>query len=299
MPGGGVGEALLIGGGASLLGGIGSSLIQNEASKDAARAQTKAVKQGIEAQEQAFGKAEQLQQPFLEQGQGAFNQLSEGILGGQFDRPVEEFQNRDISGQIPGVTTPELRQFSQADILADPGIQFAQEQAQKGVERSAAARGGALGGRALQELQRTATGLAGQQTNQAFNRFSNQQQLGLQAAGQEFGQALSGEQQRFGQALSGEQQRFGQFQDLQQRLSAEDNARFGRLSGLADVGINTARGLGNQAIGQGAQQASSFNQLGNIEAARQIAQGQSFQQPLNTFSQFAQLAPFLMGGGAS
>lgn len=254
MPGGGVGEALLISGGASLLGGVASGLIQNEASKDAARAQTKAVKQGMEAQEQAFAQAQQLQQPFLQQGQGAFSQLAEGILGGQFNRTPGEFQSR---------------QFSQADILADPGIQFAQEQAQKSLETSAAARGGLLGGRAVKEGQRTAANLAGQQAQQAFGR-------------------------QFAQ----EQARFGQFQDLQNRLSAEDASRFSRLAGLADVGRSTAAGLGNLSIGQGANQASSFSQLGNIEAARQMAEGQAFQQPVNALTEFAQLAPFLLGGGA-
>jgi len=56
----------------------------------------------------------------------------------------------------------------------DPGYQFRLEQGQKGIEGSAAARGSVLSSRAMKEVARFNSGLASQETANAFSRFANQ-----------------------------------------------------------------------------------------------------------------------------
>ena len=67
------------------------------------------------------------------------------------------------------------RSFSLADFQKDPGYQFRMDEGMRGVESSAAARGGALGGRALKELTRYGQGYASNEYGNAYNRFNNDQ----------------------------------------------------------------------------------------------------------------------------
>lgn len=65
------------------------------------------------------------------------------------------------------------RDFTLADFNRDPGYQFRLDQGQQGLERSAAARGGALGGGALKALSRYGQDYASGEYNNAYNRFNN------------------------------------------------------------------------------------------------------------------------------
>jgi hypothetical protein len=64
-----------------------------------------------------------------------------------------------------------MRDFGMSDFNADPGYQFRQDEGQKALERSAAARGGLLSGRAAKDTMRFSQGLASQEYGNAFNRF--------------------------------------------------------------------------------------------------------------------------------
>lgn len=57
----------------------------------------------------------------------------------------------------------------------DPGYDWRMQQGQEAVEASAAARGGALGGRALKELTRYGQGFASNEYQNAYNRFNTDQ----------------------------------------------------------------------------------------------------------------------------
>lgn len=57
----------------------------------------------------------------------------------------------------------------------DPGYDWRMQQGQDAVEASAAARGGALGGRALKELTRYGQGFASNEYQNAYNRFNTDQ----------------------------------------------------------------------------------------------------------------------------
>ncbi len=63
-----------------------------------------------------------------------------------------------------------------ADLQIDPGYAFRQQQAQKALEGSAAARGGALGGNAIGQILGLNSNLASQEYQNAFNRFQTSTQ---------------------------------------------------------------------------------------------------------------------------
>jgi hypothetical protein len=63
-----------------------------------------------------------------------------------------------------------LKKYTGQDLVNDPGYQFRASEGQKGVERSAAGRGGLFSGQAGKELERFRQGLASTEFNNAFNR---------------------------------------------------------------------------------------------------------------------------------
>jgi hypothetical protein len=84
--------------------------------------------------------------------------------------------------------------FTSADMEADSGYQFRIDKAMQAMQRSAAARGGVMGGGALKALNREVQGVASSEYDAAFNRFRNTQndrftklntlaQTGLNASG--------------------------------------------------------------------------------------------------------------------
>ena len=86
--------------------------------------------------------------------------------------------------------------LSGAELLAnDPGVQFRMDEARKGLEASALARGSGMSGAALSALQRQSQDQASQEYGAAYGRASEQAQLREQwaqrATSQNFGQAMS------------------------------------------------------------------------------------------------------------
>jgi hypothetical protein len=62
-----------------------------------------------------------------------------------------------------------------ADYQADPGYAFRMAEGMKALERSAAARGGALSGGALKGIERYGQGLASEEYGRAFERYNTNQ----------------------------------------------------------------------------------------------------------------------------
>lgn len=65
------------------------------------------------------------------------------------------------------------RRFTLADFEKDPGYEFRRSEGQKGVEASAAARGGILSGAALKAIDRYNSDYASSEYGNAYNRFNN------------------------------------------------------------------------------------------------------------------------------
>jgi hypothetical protein len=140
-----IGGSALIGAGASIIGG-----------NKAANAQTNAANQATAIQQAQLAEAQrQYDQgrtdlaPYREAGYTALGQLARGTAdGGEF--------NRD---------------FTMADYEADPGYQFRLDQGNRGIEASAAARGGVLSGGTLKALAKYNSGMASQEYGAAYDRF--------------------------------------------------------------------------------------------------------------------------------
>ena len=67
------------------------------------------------------------------------------------------------------------RKFTMADFQTDPGAEFRRSEGQRGLESSAAARGGILSGGALKAISRYNSDVASQEYGAAYNRFNNDQ----------------------------------------------------------------------------------------------------------------------------
>lgn len=75
-----------------------------------------------------------------------------------------------LQADLSGANGPEAAAAAQAQFQQSPAAQYQMEQMQRATERSAAARGGLMGGNVLQELQRNAAGIAAQDYQ---NQFAN------------------------------------------------------------------------------------------------------------------------------
>lgn len=134
-----------IGAGVGMLG----YMMNQQASQNATEAETNAANQANATQTSQFNQTRADQQPFINSGIGALNQLNQ---------------------QMPDLT----RSFSMADFRADPGYQFAMDQGNSAIQRSSAARG-TLGGDTLKSMQGFSQGLADQQYQTARTNFTNDQ----------------------------------------------------------------------------------------------------------------------------
>jgi len=68
-----------------------------------------------------------------------------------------------------------LKKFGMEDFEADPGYQFRMSEGMRGVEGSAAARGGLLSGAAQKAIQKYGQGLASQEYGNAYGRYTSDQ----------------------------------------------------------------------------------------------------------------------------
>ncbi len=136
-------------------------LIGGQASRQAASMQADSADRATESQRAMFERQLEMQAPFREAGVTSQNRLMELLgLGGSSTAPDY--------GSL-------LRDFSMADYQADPGYQFRQAEGMRGIENSAAARGGLLSGGALKGIQRFGQDLASQEFGNAYQRFKANQ----------------------------------------------------------------------------------------------------------------------------
>jgi hypothetical protein len=131
---------------------IGAALIGSSASRSAASAQARAADRAAELQREQFERQVELQAPFREAGVRALPEL-----------------------EAASRYTP----FGMDQFKADPGYAFRMSEGMKGLERSAAARGGLLSGGALKGIQRFGQDLASQEYTNAFNRYQTERQARL------------------------------------------------------------------------------------------------------------------------
>lgn len=86
-------------------------------------------------------------------------------------------QYRDVGGKYLGEldrNMPEMtKTFTMSDFAKDPGYDFRMQEGAKALERSAAARGGLMGGAAGKAMARYGQDYASNEYSNAYNRFNN------------------------------------------------------------------------------------------------------------------------------
>lgn len=134
---------------------IGSAVVgaavSSDASRRASNTQADTARQANDTSQAQFEQNRADMAPWRAAGETALGQLTSGTgAGGDFNR-----------------------NFTLADFQQDPGYAFRQQQGQRGLEASAAARGGLLNGGTLKALDRYNQDYASGEFQNAYNRFNN------------------------------------------------------------------------------------------------------------------------------
>jgi hypothetical protein len=146
------------------------------------------------------------------------------------------------------------RNFSSADFQTDPGYQFRLSEGAKGVNNSAAARGGLLSGAAMKAMDRYNQGFASNEYGNVYNRFTNNQsnQFNRLASLAHVGQTAAG---TLGQA----------------------GANY--ANNVGNLSMNNAANQGNALLAGAQARASGYqgvaNSLGNVDWAKLFSSSNS------------------------
>jgi hypothetical protein len=206
-------------------------------------------------------------------------------------------------------------------LATNPAYQFRQQEAQRALERSAAARGGLMSGQFAKALQERSQGLASEEFGNAFNRLSGLvgmgQQAGTQLAGlqtQRTGAlanvmgARAGLRERAGERFAGT---LGAQAGLRERAGERFAGTLGAQAGLREragerfagtVGAqaeNRARGgqlLGGMSQGFAGSLADLMRSRGDAVATGQIGQTNAYNQGLANLTQYVTAPKYRFAG---
>jgi hypothetical protein len=190
----------------------GTAVVGGVAANKAAKTQARSADRSADLQYKQFEQTRQDQMPWLEAGKDALNKL------------------------IP--LASEYKQFGVQQFQADPGYAFRMSEGMKGLERSAAARGGLLSGGALKGIQRYGQDLASQEYQNAFNRYQTERTARLAPL-----QSLAGVGQTTATQLgqSGQTMAANVGQSMQAGAAARASGYVGQanaLTGALNTGLN-------------------------------------------------------------
>lgn len=132
---------------------IASGVIGAVTAGEAADIQAAAADRASDLQYKKWRESVDLQEPWRKAGEQALNKLV----------PLTDYKN-----------------FGMSDFRADPGYAFRMSEGMKGLERSAAARGGLLSGATLKGIQRFGQDLGSQEYMNAFTRYQTERAARLQ-----------------------------------------------------------------------------------------------------------------------
>jgi hypothetical protein len=199
---------LIIPAAAAVIGGRQSA----KAAQSAADTSAAAADRASELQREMFERNIELNAPFREAGVNALNKLV----------PLTEYQN-----------------FGMDQFKADPGYAFRMSEGMKGLERSAAARGGLLSGGTLKGIQRFGQDLASQEFQNAFNRYGVERERRLAPL-----QSLAGVGQTTSRELG--------------------TAGTGFANTMGNIGMNQANVQGNATMARASAYGDTLNQLSRL-----------------------------------
>jgi len=271
----------------------GSAIIGGMASRSAASSQARSASEATQAQRdiadqqtalqrEQYLKQLELNEPFRQAGLTGQNMLLAQLQGG----PYASAQFGGVPGYDPASV---MRNFGQGDFQADPGYAFRLSEGMKGMNATAAARGGLLSGNALRAGQEYGQQMGSQEYQNAFNRY--QANRALQA--QEYGNAFNRFQTERTNTLAPLQSLAGVGQSAsQQAQQASQNYAAGAGNVLGNFGNAQASNI----IGQGNARASGY--IGGANAISSgVGQGLNFYQNRNLINQLQANRNFGGGGG--
>jgi len=214
------------------VGAIGSIIGGSQAAgaqKDAAAQQAQLGREQIAENRRQYDQSRADLAPYRDAGYTSLKDLVAGTRpGGQFDKV-----------------------FTNADFVKDPGYQFRMDEGARGVEASAAARGGALSGGALKALARYQQGYASNEFGAAYDRFNSNltgrynRLAGLAGTGQ----TATNSGIAAGQAMqTANANARGQISDA---IGSAGNATASMYAGIGNTIGQTANNLGNYFANRG------------------------------------------------
>jgi hypothetical protein len=235
--------------GSAVIGSMSSSSAANTqaaASGDAAAAQLQGTRESIAAQEKAFERQVELQKPFREAGLKGQNELLD-LLG--------------LSDNTKAAGYGSLSQpFTGQDMYKDPGYAFRLNEGVKALDRSAAARGGLLGGNQLRGVTQFGQDYGSQEYQNAFNRYQAERTARLNPL-----QSLAGQAQSSANTLGNAAGDLGSGSAaaLMAGGNAAANGLIGAGNARASGYMGTANAISN-ALGQGVNYYSQQQMLNRM-----------------------------------
>jgi hypothetical protein len=212
------------------------------------------------------------QNPYLQAGQMSLNALGQYMTG----EGAKQFS------------------FSPEEFNKTPGFQFELEQGARALQRSQAARGGAVSGAAQKALLGFSQGLASTRYGEASDRAQRIYQMNrentinplmsLIGVGQQATQSINANEGQAGSQQAGNLMTAGQFagNTLNNLGQYTGDTRFRGASTMADLGMRGATTAGNFRVG-GAEAAGNYlTQGANAQGAGRIASGNSWINAINS-----------------
>lgn len=207
---------------------LGSALLGSSASGSAADAGVAASAEQARVQKEMFNKQVELQEPFRQAGLKGQNELLD-LLG------LSENTGATGYGSM-------AKEFTGQDMYKDPGYAFRLSEGVKALDRSAAARGGLLGGNQLRGVTQFGQDYGSQEYMNAFNRYQAERQARLNPL-----QSLAGQAQTSANTLTSAAGNLGNA--LGESAINAGNARASGYIGSANA-ISNALGQGVNYYGQ-------------------------------------------------
>lgn len=225
-----------VGAGVGAVGSIVGGGKQAGAVKQAASDQLQGTQAQIGLEQNEFNTVQANERPFLQAGQSAV-----GTLASDLPSLLTPFNPSSV-GPAPGNFS-----FDPSQVANDPAYQFALQQGQQALQRSAAAKGEAYGGAAQKSAVQFAEGTAAQFENQDYNQALNS-----------FNTNFNAYQSKYSDAFN--------------TFETNQNSIFNKLAGVAQIGQGS-QGQVNQA-GQAATSGmvSATGAGANAQAAGLIGQ---------------------------
>lgn len=191
---------------------IAGSVIQGGASYAGAKAQQRAADRATDEQRRQFERQIELQEPFRQAGVNALPELIEASRYTPFS--MEQFQQ-------------------------DPGYAFRLREGLKALDRSAAARGGLLGGNQLRGVTQFGQDLASQEYTNAFNRYQAERAARLNPL-----QSLAGMGQSNAATMANQAGQYGQ--NMAENALMRGNMRASGYAGIANAATSGISGYLNR-----------------------------------------------------